>query len=366
MKSNQKNLGTIKSSNLCAEIIIYSDKNEYGVCVLASIGLPKYVSDQRVFDHKKLYEVTKIVVKNLNSVTDKNFYPTKEARDGNLKHRPIGVGVQGLADVFIKMRLPYESEEAKKLNAEIFETIQFAALESSMELATADGPYESFHGSPSSEGQFQHDLWKLPETNLSGMYDWDELRKNVMQFGLRNSLVTCCMPTASTSQILGNTESIEPITSNFFMRKTLSGDFAIINKYLISDLLKEGIWCETLKNKIIRNDGSVQGISEINPEIQLLYKTAWEIKQRSLIDLSAGRGPFVDQSQSLNIFMATPTFSKLSSMLFHGWKAGLKTSSYYLRIKASSKAAQMTVQEVKKIPDQCFLENPESCEMCSG
>jgi ribonucleoside-diphosphate reductase alpha chain len=398
-KSNQKNLGTIKSSNLCAEVLIYSSREETGVCNLASICLPTYVDDG-VFNFNKLHEITKVITKNLNKVIDKNFYPIEKARISNLKHRPIGIGVQGLADVFIKLRFPFESESAKQLNKEIFETIYHAAVEASMELSKKRyniindikninskildedinnyinefekdipnpkyiGAYSSFEGSPMSQGLFQFDLWNAEP---SSRYDWDKLRTDIMDYGIRNSLLLSPMPTASTSQIMGFNESFEPFTNNIFQRKTLSGEFIVINKYLINDLISKGLWNKELKDTIILHEGSVQNIPEIDDEMKGIYKTAWEIKQRNIIDMSADRGQYICQTQSLNIFMEEPDFQKLSSMHFYGHSKGLKTGSYYLRTRPKAKTQQFTIDpEFAKKKRRCIEENADSCVLCSA
>ncbi len=340
-KSNQQNLGTIKSSNLCTEIIEYTSPEEVAVCNLASIALPRFVINGS-FDQQKLYEVTYQVALNLNKIIDNNYYPVEEARNSNLRHRPIGLGVQGLADVFILLRLPFESDLAKLLNKNIFETIYFAAMTASKDLAIKEGPYSSFQGSPLSKGQFQFDLWNVaPSTR----WDWDSLRKEVMEHGVRNSLLLAPMPTASTSQILGNNECFEPYTSNIYSRRVLSGEFIIVNKHLLKDLISLGLWNNDMKNRIIAANGSVQNIKEIPDEIKELYKTVWEIKQRNLIDMAADRGAFICQSQSLNLFVDSPSISKLTSMHFYGWKKGLKTGMYYLRSQAATQAVQFTIEK---------------------
>jgi len=340
-KSNQQNLGTIKSSNLCTEIMEYTSKDEVAVCNLASLALPRYIQNG-IFDHNKLYEVTYQVTLNLNKIIDHNYYPVEEARYSNLRHRPIGLGVQGLADTFIQLRLPFESEEAKKLNIEIFETIYFASMTASKDLAIKDGAYETFKGSPLSKGQFQFDLWNVkPE---SGRWDWENLRLDVMNHGVRNSLLVAPMPTASTSQILGNNECFEPFTSNIYTRRVLSGEFIVVNKYLLRDLVNRGLWNTAMKDRIITANGSIQDIAEIPAELKELYKTVWEIKMRSIIDMAADRGAYVCQSQSLNLFINAPNASKLTSMHFYAWKKGLKTGMYYLRTQAASQAVKFTVE----------------------
>jgi ribonucleoside-diphosphate reductase alpha subunit len=340
-KSNQQNLGTIKSSNLCTEIMEYTSADEVAVCNLASLALPRFVNEGK-FDFNKLYEVTYHVTRNLNRIIDNNYYPIEEAKRSNLRHRPIGLGVQGLADVFILLRLPFESDLAKVLNKNIFETIYFASMTASKDMAKEQGPYETFAGSPLSKGQFQFDLWNVQP---SSRHDWNALREEVMQHGVRNSLLVAPMPTASTSQILGNNECFEPYTSNIYVRRVLSGEFVIVNKHLLKDLVQLGLWNDTMKNKIIAANGSVQHINEIPAEIKALYKTVWEIKQRHLIDLAADRGAFICQSQSLNLFVDNPTVAKLTSMHFYAWKQGLKTGMYYLRSQAASQAVQFTVEK---------------------
>jgi len=340
-KSNQQNLGTIKSSNLCTEIIEYTSKDEVAVCNLASLALPRYIQNG-IFDHQKLYEVTYQVTLNLNKIIDHNYYPVKEAEYSNFRHRPIGLGVQGLADAFIQLRMPFESEEAKQLNKEIFETIYFAAMTASKDLAIKDGAYETFKGSPLSKGQFQFDLWNV--TPDSGRWDWENLRLDVMNHGVRNSLLVAPMPTASTSQILGNNECFEPYTSNIYTRRVLSGEFIVVNKHLLRDLVNRGLWDNTMKDKIITANGSIQDIAEIPAEIKELYKTVWEIKMRSIIDMAADRGAYICQSQSLNLFINQPNASKLTSMHFYAWKKGLKTGMYYLRTQAASQAVKFTVE----------------------
>jgi ribonucleotide reductase alpha subunit len=395
-KSNQKNLGTIKSSNLCAEVLIHSSPEETGVCNLASICLPSYVEDGK-FNFEKLHEVVKVAAKNLNKVIDVNFYPVEKARVGNLRHRPIGIGVQGLADVFMILKYPFESKDAAELNKQIFETIYHAAVESSMELSkkrskiigdilnnNSDedinkyvndfeqdviktkyvGAYSSFEGSPISQGLFQFDLWG---EQPSDRYDWDKLRNDIKKYGVRNSLLISPMPTASTSQIMGFNESFEPFTNNIFQRKTLSGEFIVINKYLIRDLINKGLWNKELKDTIILHEGSIQNIPEIEQEMKDLYKTSWEIKQRVVIDMSADRGRYICQTQSLNIFMEEPDFQKLSSMHFYGHSKGLKTGSYYLRTRPKAKTQQFTIDpEFAKKKLRCVEENGDNCVLCSA
>ncbi len=340
-KSNQQNLGTIKSSNLCTEIIEYTSADEIAVCNLASLALPRFVREG-IFDHVKLYEVTYQATVNLNKIIDGNYYPVEEAERSNLRHRPIGLGVQGLADAFIQLRLPFESEGAKKLNKEIFETIYFAAMTASKDLAIKDGPYQTFKGSPLSEGKFQFDLWNVKPD--SGRWDWENLRLDVMNHGVRNSLLVAPMPTASTSQILGNNECFEPYTSNIYTRRVLSGEFVIVNKHLLRDLVNLGLWNGAMKDKIITANGSIQDIAEIPVDIKELYKTVWEIKMRTIIDMAADRGAYICQSQSLNLFINSPNASKLTSMHFYAWKKGLKTGMYYLRTQAASQAVKFTVE----------------------
>jgi len=340
-KSNQQNLGTIKSSNLCTEIMEFTSPDEIAVCNLASLALPRFIIDGK-FDHEKLYEVTYQVTKNLNKIIDNNYYPVIEARTSNMKHRPVGLGVQGLADVFILLRLPFESDLAKMLNKNIFETIYFAAMTASKDLAVEQGAYETFAGSPLSKGIFQFDMWGVTPTDR---WDWGSLKEAVQQHGVRNSLLVAPMPTASTSQIFGNNECFEPYTSNIYTRRVLSGEFIIVNKHLLKDLVQLGLWNNSMKNKIIAANGSIQQIEEIPAEIKELYKTVWEIKQRNIIDMAADRGAYICQSQSLNLFIDNPTASKLTSMHFHAWKKGLKTGMYYLRTQAATQAVQFTVEK---------------------
>jgi len=340
-KSNQQNLGTIKSSNLCTEILEYTSADEVAVCNLASLALPRFVNEGK-FDFNKLYEVTYQATRNLNRIIDNNYYPIEEAKRSNLRHRPIGLGVQGLADVFILLRLPFESDLAKVLNKNIFETIYFASMTASKDMAIEQGAYETFAGSPLSKGQFQFDLWNVQPSNR---HDWETLRQEVMKHGVRNSLLVAPMPTASTSQILGNNECFEPYTSNIYVRRVLSGEFIIVNKHLLKDLVQLGLWNDTMKNKIIAANGSIQQINEIPADIKALYKTVWEIKQRHLIDMAADRGAYICQSQSLNLFVDNPTVAKLTSMHFYAWKQGLKTGMYYLRTQAAAQAVQFTVEK---------------------
>ncbi|MCA6408317.1 MAG: ribonucleoside-diphosphate reductase subunit alpha, partial [Cytophagales bacterium] len=342
-KSNQKHLGTIKSSNLCTEIIEYTSPDEVAVCNLASIALPKFVTEDGKFDHQKLYEITKVITRNLNKVIDVNYYPVIEAKNSNMRHRPIGIGVQGLADAFILLRMPFDSPEARGLNKDIHETIYFAAMEASMELAKKDGAYETFKGSPISKGIFQFDMWGV--TPDSGRWDWENLKREVKQHGARNSLLLAPMPTASTSQILGNNECFEPYTSNIYTRRTLSGEFIIANKHLMKDLISAGLWSETMRQKLISTNGSVQAIPEIPQNIKDIYKTVWEISQKAIIDMSADRGAYICQSQSLNIHLTDPNFGKLTSMHFYAWKKGLKTGMYYLRSTAAADAIKFTLDK---------------------
>ena len=341
-KSNQKNLGTIKSSNLCTEIVEFTDKDETAVCNLASIALPKFVDQEnKTFDYEKLHEVTKTVTKNLNRVIDRNFYPVETARKSNMRHRPIGLGVQGLADVFILCRLAFDSDEAKEINARIFETMYHAALEASSELAEVQGSYETFEGSPASQGVLQFDMWE-GDTKLN--YDWDALKERVKTKGLRNSLLMAPMPTASTAQILGNNECFEPYTTNIYLRRTLAGEFVVVNKHLVDDLKKIGLWSKEMKDLMVKAGGSIQTIVDIPEDIKKLYRTVWEIKMKDVIDMAADRGRFIDQSQSMNLFMESPTMSKLSSMHMYAWKQGLKTGMYYLRSKAKARPIQFSLE----------------------
>lgn len=397
-KSNQKNLGTIKSSNLCTEIMEYTSDKEVAVCNLASIALPKFVTEEGTFDHQRLYEITKVITRNLNKVIDVNYYPVEEARYSNMRHRPIGIGVQGLADAFILLRMPFDSEEAKRLNEDIFETIYYGAMEASMELAKKDGAYETYKGSPVSKGIFQFDMWGVEPK--SKRWDWESLKRQVKQHGVRNSLLLAPMPTASTSQILGNNECFEPYTSNLYTRRTLSGDFILVNKYLMKDLIEAGLWNETMRQKLIGANGSIQPIQEIPQHLKDIYKTVWEISQKVIIDMSADRGAYICQSQSLNIHITDPNFGKLTSMHFYAWKKGLKTGMYYLRSTAAADAikfthdksagqpvatevtmpapvlveaqrsidyeARMADYEQKKSDMACSLDNPEACEACGS
>lgn len=402
-KSNQKNLGTIKSSNLCTEIIEYTAPDEVAVCNLASIALPKFVTDDGKFDHQKLYEITKVATRNLNKVIDVNYYPVEEARKSNMRHRPIGLGVQGLADAFILLRMPFDSPEARGLNRDIFETIYFAAMEASMEESKKNGPYETFKGSPVSKGIFQFDMWGV--TPSSGRWNWEKLKQEVKQHGVRNSLLVAPMPTASTSQILGNNECFEPYTSNVYTRRTLSGDFIVANKHLMKDLISAGLWSENMRQKLISTNGSVQSIPEIPQHLKDIYKTVWEISQKSIIDMSADRGAYICQSQSLNIHLTDPNFGKLTSMHFYAWKKGLKTGMYYLRSTAAADAIKFTLDksaikepvsetiaaksivaepalamvkesqqslhydgdyDQKRTDMSCSLDNPDACEACGS
>jgi ribonucleoside-diphosphate reductase alpha subunit len=369
-KSNQQNLGTIRCSNLCTEIIEYSDENETAVCNLASLSLPRFVEGKK-FNFEKLVEVTKIVTRNLNKVIDGNYYPIPETKRSNERHRPIGLGVQGLADVFMMMGLPFESEMAKLLNVNIFESIYFAAMTASCELAKKDGAYQTFKGSPLSQGKFQFDLWNVAPTER---YDWAALRAEVMEHGVRNSLLLAPMPTASTSQILGNNECFEPYTSNIYNRRVLSGEFAVVNKHLLKDLGALNLWNDNMKQRIIAANGSVQNIDEIPADLKEIYKTVWEIKQKTVIDMSADRGAYICQSQSLNLFVEQPNFGKLSSMHFYTWKKGLKTGMYYLRTKAAADAIKFTVdadvlnqtKDEQQAAISCSLDNPDACEACGS
>lgn len=376
-KSNQKNLGTIRSSNLCTEIIEYTAPDEVAVCNLASIALPKFVKSDGTFDHEKLFEITYQTTKNLNRIIDRNYYPVIEARNSNMRHRPIGIGIQGLADVFILMRHAFDSDEARKLNKEIFETLYYASCTASKDLAKADGAYETFEGSPASKGILQYDMW---DVTPSKRWEWDVLKEEIKEHGMRNSLLIAPMPTASTAQILGNNECFEPYTSNIYTRRVLSGEFIVVNKHLLRDLVKLDLWDDDMKNRLIAANGSVQNIDEIPDNIKLLYRTAWEISQRSILDMAADRGAYICQSQSLNIFMGNVTNSKLTSMHFHAWKSGLKTGMYYLRTKAAADAIKFTVDKKYKTKDSptvpeftqeeaiemCSIENGDDCEMCGS
>ncbi|MFC0780471.1 ribonucleoside-diphosphate reductase subunit alpha [Flavobacterium sp. HJSW_4] len=384
-KSNHKNLGTIRSSNLCTEIMEFTSKDEIAVCNLASISLPMFI-DNGKFDHQALYNVTKRVTRNLNKVIDRNYYPVKEAENSNFRHRPVGLGVQGLADAFIMLRMPFTSDEAKALNQEIFETLYFAAVTASMEMAKEEGPYSTFAGSPMSQGEFQYNMWGLKDEELSGRWDWASLRKEVMEHGVRNSLLVAPMPTASTSQILGNNEAFEPYTSNIYTRRVLSGEFIVVNKHLLEDLVKLGLWNESLKQEIMRHNGSIQNIDIIPQDLKDLYKTVWEMSMKDIIDMSRQRGYFIDQSQSLNLFMQDANYSKLTSMHFYAWQSGLKTGMYYLRTKAAVDAIKFTLNNDKKEEAPSLVQeseaisvedykamllkaqaaDPEDCEMCGS
>ncbi len=379
-KSNQQNLGTIKSSNLCTEIIQYTSEKEIAVCNLASIALPMFVTKEGTYDHKKLFDVTYQVTRNLNRIIDLNYYPVEEARYSNLKNRPIGIGVQGLADTFFKLRLPFDSAEARQLNKDIFETIYFASLSASCDLAKEHGAYDSYAGSPVSQGVLQHDMWGVKDSEL---HDWKTLRANIKKYGVRNSLLLAPMPTASTSQILGNNECIEPITSNIYTRRVLAGEFAVVNKFLVRDLIKLNLWNEQMKDTIIAHNGSVQYIPEVPAEIKEIYKTVWEIKQKSILEMAADRGAYIDQSQSLNIHMEDTNFGKLSSLHFTAWKLGLKTGMYYLRTRPAVDAIKFTIKQpvaqaaapvvipAASLADEeaammCSLDNPEACVSCGS
>ncbi|CAM3752060.1 ribonucleoside-diphosphate reductase subunit alpha [Flavobacterium chungbukense] len=385
-KSNHKNLGTIRSSNLCTEIMEFTSKDEIAVCNLASISLPMFIENGQ-FDHQALYNVTKRVTRNLNKVIDRNYYPVQEAENSNMRHRPVGLGVQGLADAFIMLRMPFTSDEAKKLNQEIFETLYFAAVTASMEMAKEEGPYSTFAGSPMSQGEFQYNMWGMKDEELSGRWDWASLRKEVVEHGVRNSLLVAPMPTASTSQILGNNEAFEPYTSNIYTRRVLSGEFIVVNKHLLHDLVDRGLWNETLKQEIMRHNGSVQNIDVIPQDLKELYKTVWEMSMKDIIDMSRQRGYFIDQSQSLNLFMQDANYSKLTSMHFYAWQSGLKTGMYYLRTKAAVDAIKFTLNNDKKEEtapalvaetEEISVEDykamllkaqaagPEDCEMCGS
>jgi ribonucleoside-diphosphate reductase alpha chain len=362
-KSNQKNLGTIRSSNLCTEILEYTSKDEIAVCNLASIALPMFV-EKGEFNHQKLYDVTVRVTKNLNKVIDRNYYPVKEAENSNFRHRPIGLGVQGLADAFIKLRMPFTSEKAKELNQDIFETLYFAALNASVEESKKDGPYKSYKGSPISKGEFQHNMWGVEDKELSGRWNWGKLRKDVLKHGVRNSLLVAPMPTASTSQILGNNECFEPYTSNLYTRRVLSGEFIIVNKHLLKDLDELGLWNEDMKQELMRSNGSIQDIKQIPDELKELYKTVWEMSMKDIIDMARHRGYFIDQSQSLNLFMEGATISKLTSMHFYAWKSGLKTGMYYLRTKSAIDAIKFTLEKKDKaeVEETVEVETVEAAE----
>jgi len=392
-KSNQKNLGTIKSSNLCTEIMEYTSKDEQAVCNLASIPVNQFVTlgkrtgklkkSSAEYDYQALYDVAYQTTLNLNQVIDVNFYPTEETRNSNMKHRPIGIGIQGLADLFAVMGLPFSGEEAQQMNADIFETIYFAAMTASVDLAKKEGAYESFEGSPLSQGEFQFNLWGFKDDQLSGRWDWAKLRKAVMKHGARNSLLLAPMPTASTAQIMGNNEAFEPFTSNIYTRRTLSGEFVLVNKHLIKDLIALDLWSDQMRMQIIKANGSVQGIQEIPQEIRDVYKTVWEIKQKDIIDMSAARGKFICQSQSLNLFIKDVNTAKLTSAHFHSWRSGLKTGMYYLRTESANDAIQSLGVDISKLkaPEpvklteiyeenldniSCSLDNPEDCIACGS
>merc|ERR1712216_74922 len=361
-KSNQQNLGTIHCSNLCTEIVEYTDANEVAVCNLASVALSAFASADAPYDFQQLYEVTKVVTRNLNKVIDRNYYPIEEARRSNMRHRPVGIGVQGLADAYLIMKLPFESEGAKRLNEDIFETIYFAAIEASCELAERDGPYETYPGSPASRGILQFDMWE--RTPRSGRWDWAAMNARIAQHGLRNSLLVAPMPTASTAQILGNNESFEPYTQNLYVRRVLSGEFVQVNRHLLKDLIEKKLWTEELRGQLIAHNGSVQHL-DVPSDIKELYKTVWEIKQRIVLDMAADRGAYIDQSQSLNIHMIDATTAKLSSMHFHGWNLGLKTGMYYLRTKAAVDAIKFTV-EVDKVRRASAVQNDAAASQSSA
>jgi len=382
-KSNQKNLGTIRSSNLCTEIMEYTAQDEVAVCNLASIALPMFVTEKedgtKFFNHKKLFEVAKKVTKNLDTVIDQNFYPVKEAENSNMRHRPIGIGIQGLADAFILLRLPFTGDDAKQLNQDIFETIYYASLTASSEIAKEKGTYQSYKGSPVSEGILQHNMWNIKDDELSENWDWKKLKKNIAKNGVRNSLLVAPMPTASTSQILGNNEAFEPYTSNIYSRRVLSGEFIVVNKHLLEDLVNLGLWDDQMKEDIMRANGSIQDIDKIPADLKALYKTVWEMSMKDIIDMARQRGYFIDQSQSLNLFMKDPDYGKLTSMHFYAWKSGLKTGMYYLRTKSAVNAKQYTLSNTKKEEDKPLTEEelkamiiqskdagPDDCLMCGS
>ena len=382
-KTNQQNLGVIRSSNLCTEIMEYTAKDEVAVCNLASIAVPMFVGEDengnKFFDHKKLFTVTKKVIRNLDTVIDRNYYPVKEAENSNVRHRPVGLGIQGLADAFIMLRLPFTSEEAKTLNQEMFETLYFASVTASMEMAKEKGAYSTFKGSPMSKGEFQFNMWGISENDLSGNWDWKSLRNDVVEHGVRNSLLVAPMPTASTSQILGNNEAFEPYTSNIYTRRVLSGEFIVVNKHLLEDLVELDLWDNSMKEDIMRANGSIQHIDKIPQDLKELYKTVWEMSMKDIIDMARHRGYFIDQSQSLNLFMKDPDFAKLTSMHFYGWKSGLKTGMYYLRTKSAVNAKQFTLDIEKKKEDEPMSpeefkamveasknEGPDDCLMCGS
>ena len=372
-KSNQQNLGTIKCSNLCTEIVEYSSPDEVAVCNLASIAVNMFVKSDKTYDFEKLKEITKVVTRNLNKIIEVNYYPVPEARRSNMRHRPIGIGIQGLADAFILMRYPFDSPEARALNKKIFETIYYGAMEASCELAEKLGPYETYEGSPVSKGIFQYDMWGVAPSPL---HDWASLKAKVAQFGVRNSLLLAPMPTASTAQIMGNNESIEAYTSNIYVRRVLSGEFQVVNHHLLKDLTERGLWDDTVKNQIIADNGSIQRVPNIPQDLKALYKTVWEISQKVVLQMAADRGAFIDQSQSLNIHIATPNYGKLTSMHFHAWKLGLKTGLYYLRTKPAASAIQFTVDKTKVAKKNnvqnnyaalvCSKENKDDCISCGA
>merc|ERR1719189_2849136 len=384
-KSNQQNLGTIKCSNLCTEIVEYSAPDEVAVCNLASIAVNMYVKPDKTFDFDRLKHVAKVVTRNLNKIIDVNYYPVVEARNSNMRHRPVGIGIQGLADAYILMRYPFESEEVALLNKQIFETIYYGALEASCEIAEKEGAYSTYAGSPVSKGQLQYDMWGVTPTSL---HDWAALKAKIAKHGVRNSLLMAPMPTASTAQILGNNESVEAYTSNIYTRRVLSGEFQVVNQHLLRDLTELDIWSEDLKNEIISANDSVQNIPQIPKDIKALYKTVWEISQKTVLKQAADRGAFIDQSQSLNVHIADPNFGKMSSMHFYGWKLGLKTGMYYLRTKPAAQAIQFTVDKSKmKVADSvgtpaaagdlagveknmatltCSINNQDDCLMCGS
>jgi ribonucleoside-diphosphate reductase alpha subunit len=377
-KSNQSNIGVVKSSNLCTEIMEVSGPDETAVCNLASICLPTFLRENKnmtapdgshpfIFDFDKLQEVTRVVTRNLNRVIDKNYYPTEAARNSNLRHRPIGIGVQGLADVFMMMGYSFDEPASRELNTHIFRTIYFAALQESCQLANEEGPYETYEGSPASRGKLQFDLWDKTD------HIFGKLKEDIHLFGLRNSLLVAPMPTASTAQIMGNNEAFEPYTTNLYLRRTLAGEFVVINKHLVKDLRKIGLWTKDIKNQIVRDGGSVRNVPGIPANLAAIYRTVWEIPQKSIIDMSADRGAYIDQSQSLNLFMENPSVAKLSSMHVYAWKKGLKTGMYYLRTRAKAKPQQVTITPLTVAAEAtdeeklaCSLANPEACLMCSG
>lgn len=367
-KSNQKNLGTIKSSNLCTEIIEYSAPDETAVCNLASIALSKFVVRGKI-DYEKLKNTAYEVTQNLNRVIDRNYYPTESAKRSNMRHRPIGIGVQGLADVFALMKIDFDSEEAKEINRRMFAAIYYGSLDASADFSKANSPYETYEGSPASEGILQFDLWGVEPVSD---WDWGKLKNKIKKHGMANSLLLAPMPTASTSQILGNNECFEPFTSNLYVRRVLSGEFVLVNKHLVRDLIDVGIWDENLKDEIILNNGSVQGIKRIPEEIRRRYRTVWEMSMKSIIDMAADRGPYICQSQSMNLFLPEPTVGKVNSMHFYAWEKGLKTGMYYLRSKPAGSAKKITVEKKPENTQQeadavaCSIENPDDCLMCGS